>query len=44
MPATIDLGAAFVTDLNLSLSVGFRIQDWSQRCSSILIDFRSSIR
>jgi len=30
MPATIDFGAALVTDLNLSLSVGFRIQDWSQ--------------
>ena len=30
MPSTIDFGAALVTDFNFSLSVGFRIQDWSQ--------------
>ena len=38
MPSTIDFGAALVTDFNFSLSVGFRIQDWSQMQFS-LIDF-----
>ena len=30
MPATIDIGVAFVTDVNLSFSIGYRIQDWSK--------------
>ena len=38
MPSTIDFGAALVTDFNFSLSVGFRIQDWSQMQFD-LIDF-----
>ena len=30
MPATIDFGAALVTESNLTLSMAFRIQDWSK--------------
>ena len=30
MPATMDLGIAFVTDLNLSFSIAYRLQDWSK--------------
>ena len=30
MPATIDFGAALITESNLTLSMSFRIQDWSK--------------
>ena len=41
IPATLDFGAALVTESNLTLAMAFRIQDWSQMEFN-LMDFASS--
>ena len=41
IPATLDFGAALVTESNLTLAMAFRVQDWSQMEFN-LMDFASS--
>lgn len=41
IPATLDFGAALVTESNLTLAMAFRIQDWSQMEFN-LMDFASN--